>query len=174
MTSEGTWRGGYELDPNELALSKGDARGLNLAVDYMSKHQRVGEIDLFFGCRHEDHDYLYRSELNEFKEQGILTNLYAAFSRDAGRKTYVQTLMREDAQCGKRLVEMIMERQASVYVCGDGNAMGRDVQEAIVSLLAKNLCEKGKSESDEDAKAKAAAHVEQMKTFGRFVLDIWS
>ena len=175
VVSEGTWRGGYELDPNELALSKGDARGLNLAVDYMSKHQQVGEIDLFFGCRHSDHDYLYQKELETFKERGILTNLYAAFSRDQGKeKTYVQTLMTRDAECGKRLVAMIMERQASVYICGDGNAMGRDVQETIVSLLAKSFVEQGKCKDIDEGKVQAAAHVDQMKTFGRFVLDIWS
>ncbi|KAL7537476.1 hypothetical protein ACHAXR_007839 [Thalassiosira sp. AJA248-18] len=175
MTSEGTWRGGYELDPNELAISKGDARGLNLAVDYMSKHQQVGEIDLFFGCRHSDHDYLYQQELEKFKADGILTNLYAAFSRDdKEKKMYVQTFMKNDTQCGKRLVEMIMEKQASVYICGDGNVMGRDVQEAIVSLLAKHFCDEDKCKDVEEGRVRAMAHVDQMKTFGRFVLDIWS
>jgi len=175
QTSEGTWRGGYELDPEELALSKGDARGLNLAMDYISKHQTTGEIDLFFGCRYEDHDYLYRKELEEFQKRGILTKLYSAFSRDNGKdKTYVQTLMLKDEKCGKRLVEMILEKQASVYICGDGNAMGRDVQEAIVSLLGKHWCGEGNCESLDEGRKRALAHVDHMKTFGRFVLDIWS
>mmetsp|Transcript_20531 Transcript_20531/g.38760 ORF Transcript_20531/g.38760 Transcript_20531/m.38760 type:complete len:1084 (-) Transcript_20531:862-4113(-) len=173
QTSEGTWRGGYELEPADLALSTGDARGLNLAVDYMSKHQKVGDIDLFFGCRSPDHDFLYEKELEEFKESGILTNLYAAFSREHGKeKTYVQTLMRNETQCGKRLVEMILEKKASIYICGDGNAMGKDVQEAIVTLLAQHFC--GEGVSPEVAKARAVAHVDQMKSIGRFVLDIWS
>jgi len=175
MTSEGTWRGGYELAPEDLALSRGDARGLNLAVDYMSKHQKVGDIDLFFGCRHEDHDYLYRKELENFKARGILTNLYAAFSREEGKeKMYVQTLMQKDVECGKRLVEMILEKEASVYICGDGNAMGRDVQETIVGLLTRHFCDMEESKSLEESRAMAVAHVDQMKTFGRFVLDIWS
>jgi len=173
QTSEGTWRGGYELEPADLALSTGDARGLNLAVDYMSKHQEVGDIDLFFGCRHPDHDFLYEKELEEFRESGILTNLYAAFSREHGKeKKYVQTLMRNDTECGKRLVEMILEKEASIYICGDGNAMGRDVQEAIVTLLAQHFC--GEGVSPEDAKARAVVHVDQMKSLGRLVLDIWS
>ena len=174
MTSQGTWRGGYELEPDELALSKGDARGLNPAVDYASQHGSAGEIDLFFGCRHEDHDYLYRNELEEFKEKGVLTNLYAAFSRDdSKRKTYVQTLMKEDSAIGQRLAAMIIEKRASVYVCGDGNAMGRDVQEAIADVLAEHhfASECG---SAEDGKISAVAHVDEMKKSGRFVLDIWS
>lgn len=173
MTSEGTWRGGYELGPNELALSKGDVRGLNLAVDYMSKHSKVGEIDLFFGCRYSEHDYLYKNELEGFRATGILTNLYTAFSRDREEKTYVQTLMQKNSECSKRLVEMIIEKKASVYVCGDGNAMGREVQETVVTLLSKHFCEKNHV-NDEVGRARAVAHVDQMKTFGRFVLDIWS
>ncbi|KAL3764537.1 hypothetical protein ACHAW5_004801 [Stephanodiscus triporus] len=173
MVSEGTWRGGYELDREDLALSKGDARGLNLAADYLSNYQQAGDIDLFFGCRHSDHDYLYKKELEEFKSRGILTNLFTAFSREEGtEKTYVQTLMQNDVECGKRLVEMIMVKGASVYVCGDGNAMGKDVQEAIVHLLAKDLLHKCKDM--DEANIRAAAHVDQMKTVGRFVLDIWS
>jgi sulfite reductase alpha subunit-like flavoprotein len=173
--SEGTWRGGYELNREELALSKGDARGLNIGADYLSNYQHAGDIDLFFGCRRSDHDYLYKKELEEFKSIGILTNLFTAFSREEGtEKTYVQTLMQNDAECGNRLVEMIMVKNASVYVCGDGNAMGKDVQEAIVHLLAKDLVHKGKCKDMDEAKIRASAHLDQMKTFGRFVLDIWS
>ncbi|KAL3807401.1 hypothetical protein ACHAXA_006669 [Cyclostephanos tholiformis] len=175
MASEGTWRGGYELDREELALSKGDARGLNLAADYLSNYQHAGDIDLFFGCRYSDHDYLYKKELEEFKSRGILTNLFTAFSREEGtEKTYVQTLMKNDVGCGRRLVDMIMVKDASVYVCGDGNAMGKDVQDAIVHLLAKDLVNKGDCNDLDEAKIRASAHVDQMKTRGRFVLDIWS
>lgn len=177
MTSEGTWRGGYELDPNELALSKGDAKGLNLAVDYMSKYQQVGDIDLFFGCRYSDgYDYLYQKELEEFKKDGILTNLYTAFSRrETGKKMYVQTMMEQNVdQSGQRLVEMIMEKNASVYICGDGNAMGKDVQEAVATLLGAYFCERGDCKDAVGGKVRGVAHVDQMKTLGRFVLDIWS
>ena len=174
MASEGTWRGGYELDPEDLKISNRDTRGLNLAVDYM-REQSVGDIDLFFGCRYSDHDWLYKKEVDEFKSLGIISNLYTAFSREnANEKTYVQTIMQNNKECGQRIVEMIMEKHASVYVCGDGNAMGKDVQEAIVNLLAYDICEKTDGVNLEEAKQKAVAHVDRMKTFGRFVLDIWS
>jgi sulfite reductase alpha subunit-like flavoprotein len=163
MASEGTWRGGYELDPEELNITCGDARGLNLAVDYMRK-QSVGEIDVFFGCRYSDHDWLYEKELKEFQAAGIVSNLYTAFSREGEDKMYVQTLMKQDKACADRVVQMIMEKQASVYVCGDGNAMGRDVQEAITALLGTKM-----NELDG-----AVAYMNQMKSTGRFVLDIWS
>ncbi len=172
VASEGTWRGGYELNPEELNISDAEARGLNLAVDYMRK-QRHGEIDLFFGCRYSDHDWLYETEVEEFRRKGIVSRSYNAFSRDEGReKMYVQTIMQKDDACGSRLVDMITERMASVYICGDGNAMGRDVQEAITKLLAeKNF---GKELSETEAMKKAVGYIDQMKRSGRFVLDIWS
>jgi len=184
-TSEGTWRGGYELEAEDLALSRGDVRGLNPAVDFLSRHQVAGDVDLFFGCRHEDHDYLYRKELEGFRAQGVLTNLYVAFSREGAQdkgsareeKMYVQTLMRKDAACGQRLVEMILDKGASVYICGDGTAMGRDVQETIVGLLAGRFCNDDGDEgcqSMEKGRARAVAHVDSMKAAGCFVLDIWS
>lgn len=162
MASEGTWRGGYELDPEELNITDRDARGLNVAVDYMRK-QSAGEIDVFFGCRYSDHDWLYEKELKEFKAAGIVSNLYTAFSREGKEKMYVQTLMKTDKACGDRVIQMIMGKNASVYVCGDGNAMGKDVQDTITSLLAAKTND-----------SEGAAYMNQMKASGRFVLDIWS
>jgi sulfite reductase alpha subunit-like flavoprotein len=173
VASEGTWRGGYELDPEELHISKGDSTGLNLALDYVRK-QKTGEIDLYFGCRYSDHDYLYEAELESFKATGILSNLYTAFSRENGKeKMYVQNIMQDKLECKQRLAEMILKRDASVYVCGDGNAMGKDVQTAIENILAEKLTLDGKCKDDE-SKQRAMAYVNQMKMTGRFVLDIWS
>jgi len=172
VASEGTWRGGYELDPEELNISNSEARGLNLAVDYMRK-QRHGEIDLFFGCRYRDHDWLYEKEVEEFRTMGIVSRSYNAFSREEGQeKMYVQTIMLKDEACGSRLVDMITKQMASVYICGDGNAMGRDVQEAITRLLAEKKF--GKQSDEREATEKAVEYVDQMKRSGRFVLDIWS
>ena len=41
----------------------------------------MGETHLFFGCRNEAIDYIYREELEAFAADGLLT-LHTAFSRD--------------------------------------------------------------------------------------------
>ena len=56
-------------------------------------------------------------------------------------------------------------------MCGDGNAMGKDVQEAVTALLAAKL---STSSSESETKENAAAYMNQMKTTGCFMLDIWS
>ena len=144
---EGTWRGDYEVEENELPTD-----GFKTKADH-----RVGSIEVYFGCRHAGHDFLYESELNNFVKSGLVKKLYTAFSRD-GSKEYVQDLM-----CESSLEKAIIDEQASVFVCGDGTAMAKDVQCKIVELLSHRL---GDNE--------ACRYFEEMKTTQRFVMDIWS
>lgn len=41
---------------------------------------------LYYGCRHEKEDYLYKDELAKFVADGTLTQLNVAFSRDQAEK----------------------------------------------------------------------------------------
>eukprot|EP00523_Entomoneis_sp_CCMP467_P010677 CAMPEP_0168740416 /NCGR_PEP_ID=MMETSP0724-20121128/11972_1 /TAXON_ID=265536 /ORGANISM="Amphiprora sp., Strain CCMP467" /LENGTH=733 /DNA_ID=CAMNT_0008787859 /DNA_START=59 /DNA_END=2260 /DNA_ORIENTATION=+ len=107
-------------------------------------------IYLFFGCRHQAHDYLYREELQQYQEQGLITSLFTAFSRDGNGKKYVQDFM--DTQL---IVESIVDLKARVYLCGDGNQMAKDVQQKLSEILPEG-------------------HLEEMKRSKRFLLDIWS
>jgi sulfite reductase alpha subunit-like flavoprotein len=157
---EGTWRGGFELEENEVPISQHDASGFNVGGDFRSL-EGVGSVDLFFGCRHKDHDWLYKEEMKTLKEGGFITKLYTAFSRD-GNRQYVQDIMKSESE---RLLDLILNRKACVYVCGDGNAMAKDVQNTIVELLASKL----PGGIDE-----ATIFLETMKVGKRFLMDIWS
>merc|ERR1712232_646782 len=123
-----------------------------------------GSVDLFFGCRHETHDWLYRTEMEELKQDGTITTLHTAFSRD-GNKKYVQDLMREDQELASRLVSLLLEKQGVIYVCGDGNAMSKDVQKTIVDLLSEKLFV-----STEEA----SSFLNNLKQDKRYLQDIWS
>lgn len=160
---EGTWRGDYEMEAEDVPVGKKDASGLVLGADYRS-HQNIGSVDVFFGCRHADHDWLYQNELIELQKEGIITQQYNAFSRD-GERQYVQDIMRTNAECGSRLVDIIVNKRGIVYICGDGNKMAKGVQGAIAELLGNKLgggVDAGK------------AYIEELKSKGRFLLDIWS
>jgi len=160
---EGTWRGGYDLEEDEVPVSKKDGKGLNLGVDFQDG-QNVGEIDLYFGCRYQDHDWLYRDEMLQFEKEGTLANLNTAFSREGADKTYVQTKLKEN---GDRVRSMILDQKASVYVCGDGNAMAKDVQKALVEILSESL-------EGDNKLAQGEAQLSAMKASNKFVMDIWS
>jgi sulfite reductase (NADPH) flavoprotein alpha-component len=67
------------------------------------------------------------------QKDGVLTRLDTAFSRDQAKKVYVQDRMQERA---KELYEWL-ERGAFFYVCGDATRMAKDVETALLDVIAK-------------------------------------
>jgi sulfite reductase alpha subunit-like flavoprotein len=161
---EGTWRGGYELEANDLPVGDKDSKGLDPAADFR-KQEDVGEIEVFFGCRHEGHDWLFQDELKEFAANGPITNLHTAFSR-GDRKQYVQDLMKETAT-SERLADLLLTKAGIVYICGDGNSMARDVQRTFAEIL-------GRQDDGSFNLEKGRGEIDRLKKEGRFLLDIWS
>jgi sulfite reductase (NADPH) flavoprotein alpha-component len=91
-----------------------------------------GNTWLFFGDRSRSTDYLYEDEITAWLEDGTLTRLDLAFSRDQPEKDYVQSHMR---RAGAELFDWL-EHGASVYVCGDAERMAKDVEEALLDVIA--------------------------------------
>ena len=80
----------------------------------LSPGNELGETVLFFGCRHRDQDYIYQDELELYHDDGVLSQLHVAFSRDQQEKVYVQHLLR---RAGPE-VWAILEKQGYFYICG--------------------------------------------------------
>ena len=93
-----------------------------------------GPMLLYFGCRHEAQDWIYQDEMKAAEAAGTLSRLRTAFSRDSpdGKKCYVQHRLIEDAA---ELSHLILERNARVFVCGDGMHMAKDVHRALVGVV---------------------------------------
>lgn len=89
---------------------------------------------LFYGCRYSDRDFLYKDDIKNYLEQGTLTKFFPAFSRDCKTKQYVSDRIEEN---GREFVDMLVKRQARVYVCGDVKNMIPNVRETIVSVLVR-------------------------------------
>jgi sulfite reductase (NADPH) flavoprotein alpha-component len=92
-----------------------------------------GKSWLFFGERNFRSDFLYQVEWQKWLDEGVLTQLDVAFSRDAGEKTYVQHRMHERS----RNLFAWLEEGAHFYVCGDEKAMARDVHEALLQIIER-------------------------------------
>jgi len=165
--SQGTWRGGYVLEEGDIPVTSKVDSDVSMAADYRRK-QGTGSVDLFFGCRHRDHDWLFRGEMEGHVNDGILTHLHTAFSREQQRsdrgKLYVQDRLKEE---GERIAKLILQESASVFICGDGNAMAKDVQQAFLDLFVQ-FGDNIKSVEE------AEAFLSSMKTSRKFLLDIWS
>ena len=87
---------------------------------------------LFFGHQRRDYDFFYEDELAAMKASGLLTRLSLAWSRDDDQKFYVQDRMRE---VGAELWNWIKDG-AHIYVCGDAKRMARDVEGALIEIVA--------------------------------------
>jgi len=57
----------------------------------------IAPTHLYFGCRKEGSDYIFKEFLTSAKEKGLLTQLRTAFSREE-KSQYVQDLLTEDKE----------------------------------------------------------------------------
>ncbi|WP_413530396.1 NADPH-dependent assimilatory sulfite reductase flavoprotein subunit [Rahnella inusitata] len=93
-----------------------------------------GKNWLFFGNPHFTDDFLYQVEWQRYVKDGLLTHIDLAWSRDQAEKVYVQDKLREK---GAEVWQWLQEG-AHVYVCGDANRMAKDVEQALLEIIAEN------------------------------------
>uniref|UniRef100_A0A914LIX6 NADPH--cytochrome P450 reductase n=1 Tax=Meloidogyne incognita TaxID=6306 RepID=A0A914LIX6_MELIC len=91
----------------------------------------IGEMHLYFGCRHPEHDHIYREEMEEFITSGVLTELHVAYSRLQDEKVYVQNKLWDN----RERIWSLIKQGAAVYVCGDARNMARDVQNTMYKIF---------------------------------------
>ena len=128
-------------------------------------HERMatkapGRNWLFFGHQRRDCDFFYEDELAGMKARG---RAHAALARLVARrreKFYVQDRMRE---VGRELWSWLADG-AHVYVCGDAKRMAKDVERALVDIVAAH----GARSTDE-----AVAFVAELKKAGRYQTDVY-
>ena len=116
---------------------------------------------LYFGCKNRSMDYIYQDELQSFSNEGTLTELRLAFSREQEKKVYVQHLLAEQAAETWRLIH---DDKASIFVCG-AVKMGADVDHTLQDII---------SEHGEMTRDKAKAYLDKLAMAGRFVQELWS
>jgi sulfite reductase (NADPH) flavoprotein alpha-component len=115
---------------------------------------------LLFGHQRSAYDFFYEEELTAMKAAKLLTRLTLAWSRDGEQKIYVQDRMRE---VGRDLWAWLADG-AHVYVCGDAKRMAKDVERALVDVVAQF----GARSTDE-----AIAFVTGLKKAGRYQTDVY-
>ena len=113
---------GTGIAPFRAFLQERDAQGAE------------GKNWLFFGNPHFTQDFLYQVEWQRYVKSGLLSKISLAFSRDQANKIYVQDRLRE---AGLDLYQWL-EAGAHFYVCGDANHMAKDVQEALLEVIAEH------------------------------------
>jgi sulfite reductase (NADPH) flavoprotein alpha-component len=115
---------------------------------------------LFFGHQHSACDFLYEDELLALRSSGVLTRLTLAWSRDGDQKIYVHHRMRE---VGRELMAWLNDG-AHVYVCGDAKRMAKDVDTALIDIVAQH---------GSYSPAEAIGFVGELKTKRRYQADVY-
>ncbi len=154
---------GLPADPSVPIIMIGPGTGVAPFRAFL--HERMatkaaGRNWLFFGHQRRDTDFFYEEEFAGMKAAGVLTRLSLAWSRDASEKFYVQDRMR---QVGRDLWTWIADG-AHIYVCGDAKRMAKDVERALVDIVAQF----GARSTDE-----AISFVAEFKKKGRYQQDVY-
>ncbi|TAK50154.1 MAG: sulfite reductase subunit alpha [Xanthobacteraceae bacterium] len=154
---------GLPADPAVPVIMVGPGTGIAPFRSFL--HERgaakaPGRNWLFFGHQRSDCDFFYADELKTMKESGLLTRLSLAWSRDSEQKFYVQDRMRE---VGRELWAWLADG-AHVYVCGDAKRMAKDVERALVDIVAQY----GARSTDE-----AVAFIGELKRRQRYQQDVY-
>jgi sulfite reductase (NADPH) flavoprotein alpha-component len=117
---------------------------------------------LFFGDWTEEGEYLYREEMEAWRDSGFIDRHDLAWSRAGSEKVYVQHLMKQN---GEQIWNWI-DGGGYFYVCGDKNYMARDVHTTLIEICS----EFGGMSEDE---AKEFVETGLMKTEKRYLRDVY-
>jgi sulfite reductase (NADPH) flavoprotein alpha-component len=129
-------------------------------IEERAVQKATGNTWLFFGDQHAACDFLYQEELEQYLEDGVLTKLVTAWSRDTEQKVYVQHKILEFS---KEVFEML-NNGGYFFICGDKDRMAKDVHNTLVEVIAKEG-----SKSQEDAEA----YLKDLQKQGRYLRDVY-
>jgi sulfite reductase (NADPH) flavoprotein alpha-component len=156
---------GFSLPPDGATpiIMVGPGTGIAPFRAFLQERKATGATGgawLFYGHQRSASDFFYAEELEALQQCGTLSKLSLAWSRDGAQKSYVQHRMAEQ---GAELCQWLLSG-AHFYVCGDAKRMAKDVEAAVVEVLAAH----GGLSS-----AEAKAKLEGFKKEGRYQADVY-
>ena len=150
-------------DPNAAIIMIGNGTGIAPFRAFMQARvarEAPGKNWLVFGNPHFTEDFLYQTEWQGWQKDGFLHRYSLAWSRDQAEKVYVQDKLREEAAS----VWQWLKDGAYVYVCGDAARMAKDVERALLDIIA------GEGGMDADA---AADYLDELRQARRYQRDVY-
>lgn len=153
---------GFHLPENPEApiIMIGPGTGIAPFRAFIQERERTSTQNwLFFGEWNRAYDYYYEDYLSKLEQEGKL-KLSLAFSRDQEEKIYVQHKM---LQQSKEFFDWL-QKGAYVYVCGDAHYMAKDVEAALLKIIA----DEGAMGQDE-----AKAYVKKLRASKRYLKDVY-
>ncbi len=123
--------------------------------------EKVGRALMLLGCRHPEHDWYYRDQMQDWAGSGLV-ELHPAFSSLTGHPhRFVQHAL---AAAGDT-VWKLLESGGHLYLCGDGVRMAPAVRAALLELYL---------EQTSSTEAQAEAWLDQLRESGRYAEDVFA
>ena len=115
---------------------------------------------LFFGCRHPDHDWFCRDEVEGWARDGVI-DPYLAFSAvDSHPWKFVQDALWAEQD----RVWAALSAGAQIFLCGDGRFMAPAVRDTLIRIQMQQAG---------DEHAQGSAWLEELIEDGRFHQDVF-
>jgi sulfite reductase (NADPH) flavoprotein alpha-component len=150
-------------NPDTPIIMIGPGTGVAPYRSFLAEREETGaggKTWLFYGDQHFLTDFMYQIDWQRWLNDGVLTRMDVAFSRDTDKKVYVQHRMMEKS----RELFQWLEEGACVYVCGDEKHMAHDVHNTLITILQQ---EGGISPEE------AAAYLSGMQQQKRYQRDVY-
>merc|ERR1712072_904728 len=126
--------------------------------------KELGPMAMYFGTRTAN-EFLYGDEMEAYVKDGLLTDLYCAFSRDQPEKIYVQNRIDESQQLIWDYLGTEKYGQKGIfYLCGPAGPPVEACRKAVVTAfeVAGGL---SREEADQ--------MVTQMQITGKYNVEAW-
>jgi sulfite reductase (NADPH) flavoprotein alpha-component len=149
--------------PEKDVIMIGPGTGIAPFRSFVAERDAAGATGrnwLFFGDQHFTSDFLYQTEIQNWMQTGVLTQVNVAFSRDQKSKIYVQHKMLEHS---KAFYEWL-QNGAYVYICGAKEPMSVDVEYTILQIIER---------FGNKTTAQAIEYLNSLKEEGRFLKDVY-
>lgn len=155
------------LDPKVPVIMICAGTGVSPFVGFLRSLARTAQrrsmLWLFYGFRNRRHDYLFGDELERYLQDGLLSRITVAASRepDSRAPRYVQDALRESYAEVHRLMTA---SNGCIYICGDELTMIKDVNRELQLMIA---AEEGVSEPD------AQSILQSWGANKKIIRDVW-
>jgi len=150
-------------DPDKDVIMIGPGTGIAAFRSFLSERDATGATGknwLFFGEEHFVSDFLYQTEIQDWLQTGVLSNVSLAFSKDQHEEIFVWDKLRNQ---GAELFAWIRSG-AYIYVCGQKDPMSVEVEKELLSIFETH----GGLNSDE-----AKKYFERLKDEGKYSKDVY-
>jgi len=122
--------------------------------------EHCAEMALFFGARNRQ-EYSYEEEFGKYHDEGILTEVHLALSREQKEKIYVTHRLQQQKEL---IYDLIHEKNGNIYLCGPGGNVPPQVRKAVIDAIR---------DCGGTTQEYAEKYVETMQINGRYNVEAW-